>query len=150
MKRPAESGRIDSMSKKRKPQRKQAGGRYTPRRSPQASAGTAGRSVGEAHPLHRRFEPTFGGEAGGGDDRSPVDVSLGPPVGTVTMPVAFAQWLGEHKLVDNFAAFVSDLLDRQVHGDMFAAYLEQHPAPLEVVDAVAGFGAYMDAHYGRP
>lgn len=66
------------------------------------------------------------------------------------MPLAFAQWLGEEMLVDDFAAFVSELLDRQVHGDMFAAYLEQRPAPSEVVDAVAGFGAYMDAHYGRP
>lgn len=138
------------MSRKRKPQRKQPGGRYTPRQPPQASAGTAGRSVGEAHSLHRRSEPTFGHEDGGDDDRSPVGVNLGPPVGTVTMPLAFAQWLGEEMLVDNFAAFVSELLDRQVHGDMFAAYLEQRPAPSEVVDAVAGFGAYMDAHYGRP
>lgn len=52
--------------------------------------------------------------------------------GSITMPVAYATWLDDAELVDEFDSWWAERRTAGVHGDAFTPFAERHLAPLTV------------------
>lgn len=52
-----------------------------------------------------------------------------PESGAVSMPSAYASWLGDNGLVDAFDTWWNQRLLDGVHGDAFTPFAERHFAP---------------------
>ncbi len=62
-----------------------------------------------------------------------------PLSGSWAMPVEFAVWLDEAKLVDGFDAYLEQCRAEGRHGDAFTAFATEHAAPAAVLRAIAEF-----------
>lgn len=128
------------ISKKRKTAQGRKTGRYTPpqRRTRFPDQGSAGQML----PAEINVHPSIS------DPRSPVTFDLGDQTGHILIPLAFAEWLTADGLADHFAEFVVDCQNRQVHVDMFAAFLTNREVPDAVVRAIEQYPAFMDTALG--
>lgn len=81
------------------------------------------------------------------DPRFPVTLNLDS--GSVMVPFAMANWLtASQELTAAFDQHLGDLRTRQVHGDAYTPFAQDHEAPADVLEAIAGYGDFMDRHYG--
>lgn len=145
--------RSGTVSKKRERagRRVQGGGRYTPpqSREPPVPAGFFEEGVEDRSAAFSISGVWAGEDDPDDDDRWPVIVEL-PRFGQWQVPQAFAFWLVDDDLVDQFDELLCARRDGGVHGDVFAAFLDGRDAPAEVREAAAGYGEFMDEHFGIP